>query len=72
MQKASHPPRRRNLDLGRTLSDLINQAYALTPDGDRAHVANRPAPHAHAAARNMNSSPATTIESQGDSVTHPK
>ncbi len=24
-------PRRRNLDLERTFSDLVNQAYALTP-----------------------------------------
>jgi hypothetical protein len=31
------------LKLERTLSDLVNQAYALTPGGDCSDVANRPA-----------------------------
>jgi hypothetical protein len=40
------------LKLERTLSDLVNQAYALTP-AQTYPLANHPAPHAHPHARNM-------------------
>jgi hypothetical protein len=40
------------MTLERTGSDLVNQAYALTP-AQTYPLANRPAPHAHPHARNM-------------------
>jgi hypothetical protein len=52
------------LKLERTLSDLVNQAFAFTP-AETCPVANHPAPHAHSSTQAV----ITPVESQRDSAT---